>query len=63
MSQASAQRYRQRLRADLSDEMAAHDPRTCAYCTAGAVCLHVTYANLADDLVERRLRRQPGGPS
>ena len=55
--------YHRHIRADLSDEMTSHDPRTCAYCSTGALCLHLTYAYLADELVERKLRRLPGGPS
>lgn len=64
MSQADAQRYRTAIRADLADEMTAHDPDACTYCLAGAVCLELSYAHRAAELVERRLRpRTVGGPS
>lgn len=64
MSQQDAQDYRSNIRTVLAREFATHDPATCSYCSAGAVCLELTYAGIADDVVERRmLRRRPGGPS
>ncbi|GAA1797744.1 hypothetical protein GCM10009682_19240 [Luedemannella flava] len=63
MSQSDAQRYRSHVRADLADEITAHDPTMCPYCTDGQPCPELEYARRADELVERRLRRRAGGPS
>jgi hypothetical protein len=64
MSQTDAQNYRRYVRTKLDDELVTHDAARCEYCRNGAVCLDLTYAHLAEDLVRRRTqRRTVGGPS
>lgn len=64
MSQTDAQAHREQIRADLRDELVTHDPTRCDYCRTGTKCLELHYAQLADEMVEARLRRRTvGGPT
>jgi hypothetical protein len=63
VSQAEADEYREKVRAQLDDELVLHDKTKCQYCRVGAACPDLHYARLAADIVARRLERDPRGPA